>query len=102
LARGTTPKIFDARATAALAAVRRGRAAAVGAALDGLRAYFGEDDAAAIFAKLADFLALLDAALAKHDGRAAPTNADRDPAAGETARRRILDRREALFPSNPQ
>ena len=93
---------FDARAAAALDAVSRGAIAEMTRTVDALMDYFGDDDASAIFDHLATFLDLLGAALAKHDGGEPRGTADRDPVAGGDARQRILDRREALFPSNPQ
>lgn len=72
--------------------------------VDVLCDYFGEDDSTKIFEELHNFLEALIVAIGKADDDARGVTRDQnyDLAGGSQARRRIQERREALFPSNPQ
>ena len=90
---------------AALAAADvRNRIDAVTEQVDLLCDYFGEDDSTRIMEDLHVFLDALVVALKKanDDDRGRVADEDYDHAGGSAARQLILDRREALFPSNPQ
>ncbi|KAH8055054.1 hypothetical protein JL722_8476 [Aureococcus anophagefferens] len=93
---------FVDRSARAAARLRR-RVEDVTSKVDALCDYFGEDDSTKILEDLHVFLRALVAALAKADDEpGAARDADYDMAGGRDARRRILGRREALFPSNAQ